>query len=60
MHEKNHPFCCDSFVLVIGLSGIHNNLFLFLGDYDDSSTKQRTTDVGEGRITPTGKIILLH
>jgi hypothetical protein len=33
---------------------------IFLGDYDDSLTVKRTTDVGEGRITPTGKISLLH
>jgi hypothetical protein len=32
------------------------NLYLFLGDHDDPSTKHRNIDIGEGRITSMGKI----
>jgi hypothetical protein len=34
-----------------------NLYFYFLADHDDSLPKQRSIDLGEGRITPTGKII---
>jgi hypothetical protein len=49
-------FAVICFVL-FDVSGKYIDWYLFLADPDDLSTKRRSADMGEGRITPAGKII---
>jgi hypothetical protein len=59
---KNNPFAvfCFYFIHFLIMKIVFIYLFLFLADTDDSLSRQRSTDISEGRITPsrTGKIIL--
>jgi hypothetical protein len=57
---KNNPFAVFWFYFLI-MKIYSFNFFVFLADTDDSLSRHRSTDVSEGRITPsrTGKIIIL-